>query len=240
VVDAQAVGASLSAAAEAFGASAAPVSLCWGALFEDLDGQGDAEYASAVELIYEGYLLHYRESRACLPGAAREHSLLAGDFFYARGLRLIAARGDAAAVGLLARLMASCSYLRSVGAAFAADDALWATAMGGLAALRAGASATTVEYVFDELDGALVRGDAVDVLAMARAGAPRLGLRHSARLAAALGAADSFAGAATAAGQKDRAAGQTDGAAGQTDAAAAAAAAAAPPPRSGPGRQTWT
>jgi hypothetical protein len=231
VVDAQAVGASLSAAAQAFGAAAAPVELRWGPLFEELDAQGDTEYASAVELIYEGYLLHYRESRACLAGSAREHSLLAGDFFYARGLRLIAARGDAAAVGLLARLMASCSYLRSVGAPFADDDALWATAMGGLAALRAGASAGTVEYVFDELDAALVRGDAVDVLATARAGAPRLGLRHPARLDAALDAADSAAGPATAAGQTDEAAGHTD---------AAPAAAGAAVPRSGPRRQTWT
>jgi len=238
VVDAQAVSANLSAAAQAFGASAAPVSLRWGTLFEELDGRGDTEYACAVELIYEGYLLHYRESRACLPGAAREHSLLAGDFFYARGLRLIAARGDAAAVGLLARLMASCSYLRSVGASFAADDALWATAMGGLAALRAGASANTVEYVFDELDAALVRGDAVDVRALARAGAPRLGLRHPARLAAALDAADSTAGSATAVGPTDAAAGQADAAAGQTDAARVAAAGAAVP-RSGPRRQTW-
>jgi len=238
VVDAQAVGASLSAAAEAFGASAAPVSLRWGALFEELDGKGETEYASAVELIYEGYLLHYRESRACLPGTAREHSLLAGDYFYARGLRLIAARGDAAAVGLLARLMASCSYLRSVGAPFADDDALWATAMGGLAALRAGASAETVEHVFDELDAALVRGDAVDVRAMARAGAPRLGLRHPARLAAALDAADSAAGPAIAGSQMNAAASQTNTEAGQTDAAQAAAGAAAP--RFGPRRQTWT
>ena len=238
MVDAQAVSASLGAAAEAFGASAATVSLRWGALFEELDGRGDTEYASAVELIYEGYLLHYRESRACLPGAEREHTLLAGDFFYARGLRLIAARGDAVAVGLLARLMASCSYLRSVGAPFADDDALWATAMGGLAALRAGASADTVEYVFDELDAALVRGDAVDVRATARAGAPRLGLRHPARLAAALDAADCGVGPAIAAGQTDAAEGHANAAAGQTDAARAAAAGAAGP-RSGPGRQTW-
>jgi hypothetical protein len=188
VVDQEAVGASLSAAAEAFGASAAPVSLRWGGLFDELDGGDDAEYVCAVELIYEGYLLHYRESRACLSGAAREHSLLAGDFFYARGLQLIAARGDAAAVGLLARLMASCSYLRSVRAPFSEDDALWATAMGGLAALRGGASSAEVERVFDELDAAVGRGDAVDVGALARAEAPRLGLGNSPWLNGALDA----------------------------------------------------
>lgn len=186
MVDAAAVGASLRAAAEAFGASAAPVALRWSTLFEDLDARGDAEYASAVELIYEGYLLHYRESRACLPGAAREHSLLAGDYFYARGVHLVAARGDAAAVGLLARLMASCSYLRSVGARFADDDALWATAMGGLAALRAGASSSAVERVFDEFDDAITRGDAADVGALACAAVPRLGLRDPAPLRDAL------------------------------------------------------
>jgi hypothetical protein len=51
VVDAQAVSASLSAAAEAFGASGAPVPLRWGALFDELDGGHDTEYVSAVELI---------------------------------------------------------------------------------------------------------------------------------------------------------------------------------------------
>ena len=132
--------AGLSAAGLAFGPpAAAPAALRWGPLFEALDGGGDDDYVTAVELIYEGYLLPLsREPRQRSAGGARETTLLAGDFFYARGLRLIAARGDADAVGLLARLMAACSQLRSAGAPFADDDALWAYTMGGLAALRAG------------------------------------------------------------------------------------------------------
>jgi hypothetical protein len=229
VVDLDAVRASLSAAAEAFGASAAPMALRWGALFEELDGRGDTEYASAVELIYEGYLLHYRESRACLSGAPREHSLLAGDYFYARGLRLIAARGDAAAVGLLARLMASCSYLRSIAAPFAEDDALWATAMGGLAALRAGAKPVVVERVFDQLDDAVGRGEPADVVALASAAVPGLGLRDPAPLAAAL---DVAARRDTAAHGDARAPAASGG---PFDAEAGAVL-----PWSGARRQTWT
>ena len=105
----------------------------WGALYTELDAGADEAFATDIELIYEGYLLHYRESRAlALAADDLETRLLAGDCFYARGLRGIAARGDADAVGLLARLMAACSYLRSAGAPFAADDALWAYTTAGL------------------------------------------------------------------------------------------------------------
>jgi len=184
VVDAAAVTAGLSAAGLAFGPSAAtPAALRWGPLFDALDGDGDDDYATAVELIYEGYLFHYRESRVSeTPAAARETTLLAGDFFYARGLRLIAARGDADAVGLLARLMAACSHLRSVGAPFAADDALWAYTMGGLAALRGGTPAATAAGLFERFDAAVADGTAVDVRGMARAEARRLELRDAAPL----------------------------------------------------------
>jgi len=186
VVDAAAVAEGLSAAGLAFGPPAAtPAALRWGPLFDALDGHGDghADYVSAVELIYEGYLFHYRQSRvSTTPADARETTLLAGDFFYARGLRLIAARGDAAAVGLLARLMAACSQLRGVGAPFAADDALWAYTMGGLAALRAGTPAATAAGLFERFDAAVADGVAVDVRGLARAEARRLGLRDAAPL----------------------------------------------------------
>lgn len=177
MVDAAAVAESLRAAGEPFGvAPAAPVPLRWGALLAALDGAGDEVYVTAVELIYEGYLYHYRRSRVALAGADRETRLLAGDCFYARGLRLIAARGDAEAVGLLARLMAACSYLRSLRAPFAADDALWAYTMGGLAALRQGTGATTATVLFDRLDAAFASGAAVDVGALARAAVQGLAL----------------------------------------------------------------
>jgi hypothetical protein len=192
VLDAAAVAAELSAAGLAFGApSAAPATLRWGPLFEALDGHGDDDYVHAVELIYEGYLFHYRESRVSETRAdASETVLLAGDFFYARGLRRIAARGDAAAVGLLARLMAACSHLRSVGAPFAADDALWAYAMGGLAALRSGTPPATVNRLFERYDAAVADGVAVDVRAVACAEARRLELRDAAPLELELCGAD--------------------------------------------------
>ena len=186
MVDAAAVAAGLSAAGLAFGPPpAAPAALRWGPLFHALDGDGDGDddYVTAVELIYEGYLFHYRESRVSqTPAAARETTLLAGDFFYARGLRLVAARGDADAVGLLARLMAACSQLRSVGAPFADDDALWAYTMGGLAALRGGTPAATAAGLFERFDAAVAGGAATSVRDMARAEARRLGLRDAAPL----------------------------------------------------------
>jgi len=183
VVDAAAVTAGLSSAGLAFGPPAAtPAALRWGPLFDVLGGDDD-DYVTAVELIYEGYLFHYRRSRVSeTPADARETTLLAGDFFYARGLRLIAARGDADAVGLLARLMAACSQLRSVGAPYADDDALWAYTMGGLAALRAGTPAATAAGLFGRFDAAVAGAAAVDVRGLARAEARRLQLRDAAPL----------------------------------------------------------
>jgi hypothetical protein len=190
VVDAAAVASGLGEAAAAFGPPAASAPLLrWGALFDELDGRDDTGYVTAIELIYEGYLFHYRESRVCAAhvGAGRENALLAGDFLYARGLRLVAARGDVAAVGLLTRLMAACSYLRSVQAPFAADDALWAYTVAGLAALRH-EGAPGAEGLFERLDAELFGGAVVDVPALARREAPGLGLRHADPLERALAA----------------------------------------------------
>ncbi len=63
----------------------------------------------------------------------------------------IAARGDAAAVGLLTRLMASCSYLRSVGAPFAATTPSGRTAMGGLGGAARRRVRRHRRRVFDDL-----------------------------------------------------------------------------------------
>jgi hypothetical protein len=106
-----------------------------------------------------------------------ETRLLAGDCFYARGLRGIAARGDAAGVGLLARLMAACSYLRSAGAAFSDDDALWAYTTAGLVALHGGSEQAAVETLFDEVEAAF-RAPSAGVPAAVRAAAMRLDLQH--------------------------------------------------------------
>jgi hypothetical protein len=178
----------LRAAGKAFGLPVADhLALRWGVLFAGLDGCEDADYVTSVELVYEGYLFHYRESRVCaLSASERETALLAGDFFYARGLRIIAARGDAEGVGLLARLMAACAYLRSSGAPFSADDALWAYTTGGLAALCGGAPPEAVAELFERFDAALSNGVSFDAPEQALLSVRRLGLRDAALLEAEL------------------------------------------------------
>jgi len=170
----------------------------WGALYAALDAAAEPVFVVALELIYEGYLLHYRQSRAvALAPDDAETRLLAGDCYYARGLHDIAALGDVDAVGLLARLMAACSYLRSSAAAFAADDALWAYTMGGLAAQHAGLSATVTAAVFDELGVHLGAAGAADVPALAADAARGLSLRDPAPLYVALEAACASTGASS-------------------------------------------
>jgi hypothetical protein len=176
----------LGAAGEAFGpVPATAPEPRWGAVYLELDGDGDEAFATDIELIYEGYLLHYRQSRAVkLAADDLESRLLAGDCFYARGLRGIAARGDVEAVGLLARLMASCSYLRSAGAPFAVDDALWAYTTAGLVALHRGADPASVSALFDAVEAGFSAppGPPGDVLAAVRTAAGRLDLRDPAPL----------------------------------------------------------
>ena len=150
--------------------------LRWGLLFARLAAWDEA-YVEGLELIYEGYLLHYRESRVLLPPHRdREACLLAGDVFYAQGLRKIASRGQVDAVALLTRLMASCACVRSVLAPFEVDDALWAWTTAGLAALTAGGRLGDAVQVFDQTDAGLAEGAAVAVGALASADLPRLGL----------------------------------------------------------------
>jgi hypothetical protein len=83
-----------------------------------------------VEMIYEGYLLHYGRSRLFTqadPGLA----LLTGDYLYAAGLREICATGDLAAVGALATLISRCARNQADGAG-ADDPALWDETVAGL------------------------------------------------------------------------------------------------------------
>lgn len=198
-----AVRAALAAVGEPFGAppiddlGGAPEAAAeprWGALYLAVGEAADEDFATAIELVYEGYLLHYRESRVLsLPGGDVATRLLAGDCYYARGLRGIAARGDIDAVGLLTRLMATCSYLRVAGAPFAADDALWAYTTAALAAQHAGASPAPAVALFDEVDRGLAGDAALQVDAIVRAAACDLALRDTAALFAEL---DAAAGAA--------------------------------------------
>ena len=161
-----------------------PPALRWGLLFDVL-APWDERYVTALELMYEGYLLHYRESRvvAAAPGD-RETALLAGDVFYARGLRLIAGAGQVEAVLLLTRLMSTSSFLRSIDAPWAADDVLWASTTAGLVALADGVPCREVCTLFDEIDEALRRGAPADIAALAARAAPRLRLADPAPLLA--------------------------------------------------------
>jgi hypothetical protein len=181
---AAAVAVALAAAGEAFGpAPAAAPEPRWGALYAELGTDADDTFATDIELIYEGYLLHYRESRAVtLAGDDLETRLLAGDCCYARGLRGIAARGDADAVGLLARLMAACSYLRGAGAQFGDDDALWAYAVAGIVAQHAGAAPEAVAALFDDVDAGFNASPPADVPAAVARAATRLDLPDPAPL----------------------------------------------------------
>ena len=65
-----------------------------------------------VEMIYEGYLLHYGRSRL-FSQADRDLALLTGDYLYAAGLREICATGDLSAVGALASLISRCARNRA-------------------------------------------------------------------------------------------------------------------------------
>jgi hypothetical protein len=60
------------------------------------------EYELLVEAIYEGYLLHYRDSSRVLAPPEADLGLLAGDRLYALGLARLVALGDGEAVAELA------------------------------------------------------------------------------------------------------------------------------------------
>jgi hypothetical protein len=85
-----------------------------------------AEYALVIEAVYEGYLLHYGESRL-LVGHDDDLALLAGDYLYALGLDRLAGLGDDFAVSILSDLISCCAQLQAEGDA-AAIPALWQAA----------------------------------------------------------------------------------------------------------------
>jgi hypothetical protein len=88
--------------------------------FGPLVAQGDRaaaapdEYATLVESIFEGYLLHYGYGRILKPGDA-DLRLLAGDYLYAYGLDRLARIGDLEAVDELADLISLCAQAHAVG-----------------------------------------------------------------------------------------------------------------------------
>jgi hypothetical protein len=70
------------------------------------------EYASVVESVREGYLLHYEEPRL-LSGHDEDLALLAGDYLYALGIERLAALGDTDAVLVLADLISTSAQLHT-------------------------------------------------------------------------------------------------------------------------------
>ena len=82
-----------------------------------------------VEVVREGYLMHYREPRA-FEGMDEDLRLLGGDAMYAHGLSRLAEAGDLEAVAELAELISRCAQAESEGRA---SDGLWAAAAERLA-----------------------------------------------------------------------------------------------------------
>jgi hypothetical protein len=74
-----------------------------------------------VELVREGYLLHYAEPRL-LAGHDDDLALLAGDYLYALGIERLAAAGDLASIRILADLISDCAQLHVEGRAGEAGD----------------------------------------------------------------------------------------------------------------------
>ena len=86
---------------------------------------------AAAEVVREGYLLHYGESRwYAVPD--RDLALLAGDRMYAAGLAALAEEGDTTAVSALAALIAGCAEAHAVGESARADE-LWESTLAMLA-----------------------------------------------------------------------------------------------------------
>jgi hypothetical protein len=76
-----------------------------------------------LEAVYEGYLLHYGESRL-FEGMDDDLRLLAGDALYALGLARLAESGDLPAVAELADLISSSAQVHAEGRG-AEAEALW-------------------------------------------------------------------------------------------------------------------
>jgi len=81
------------------------------------------EYELLIEAIYEGYLLHYGDSRL-LSGGDDDLALLAGDRLYTIGLERLVALGDLDAVLELADVISLCALMVGRGERSSCDP-LW-------------------------------------------------------------------------------------------------------------------
>lgn len=86
---------------------------------------------AAAEVVREGYLLHYGQSRY-YAFEDQDLRLLAADRMYAAGLDALAAAGDTEAVGILAVLIAGCAEAHALGEGDR-TSALWASSLAMLA-----------------------------------------------------------------------------------------------------------
>ena len=93
------------------------------------DGQL-GERLFVLEAVYEGYLLHYGESRL-FAGMDADLRLLAGDALYALGLARLAQRGDLPAVAELSDLISRSAQAHAEGRGDEAE-ALWDASAGVL------------------------------------------------------------------------------------------------------------
>ncbi len=98
---------------------------------ERFDG-GLGERRFVLEAVYEGYLLHYGESRL-FGGMDADLRLLAGDALYALGLARLAESGDLPAVAELSDLISRSAQAHAEGRGDAAE-ALWAASARALGA----------------------------------------------------------------------------------------------------------
>jgi len=94
-------------------------------------------FASGVEAIYEGFLVHHARGRVFAP-PSRQHGLLLGDYLYASGLVEICQAGDVEAVAALADLVSLAAHLRAEGHREGDDGLLWLATVRHLAGPRDG------------------------------------------------------------------------------------------------------
>ena len=189
-MDEVAIRETLRAAAAPYSTAPPPpdVALLYGPLFAALaPGVGDDVYPPGLELVYEGYLAHYRAPRLLPADAPLTTRLLAGDQFDAAGLRLVARAGDLDAVALLTRLMAACSWLRSEVAPWSYDDDIWLLCVAGMASSASGGNGLAALRVFDEVAAACRRDRVARLPDIVRRGATTIWLRRPAPLRVALG-----------------------------------------------------